>query len=520
MRMPTIIICYSVCGIALLSLELYLTGNYNASMRTAGRTTGSYATGLLSSIILYRRYFHRLKNFPGPPLAGITKLWHVWKSRDGKNHLLLEELFSHYGPIIRTGPEELTVIDAAIPDIVDGSKSQMTKATFYDVFLPMVAISATRNVGAHDARRRVWSRAFSPKAMAGYEDIVLRYTELLTRQIESLFRPKNADNNNQCREAVINVTDWFAWYAFDIMGEFAFSRSFNMLRDEKWHAQIRVLVDGLNAGDALGRVPWLAQLGKNMRPRMSLLKDWESMMQWCSGCMNERLHVKGARPDLTQWLIDAYLADGARQEELAWLHGDAVTIILAGSGTVSVSLTFAFYQLAKDPSQQQKLFDEIKDVKVNDRAQLQNCRYLTAFINETLRLYPPVPTAGNRMTPPQGVTVNNQYIPGGITIVAPKYLIHRLESSYEEADQFIPERWTTRTDMVKENKGFAPFSQGKYGCIGKPLAMMEMRIVICMLLQKFEIGFQDNDAGEALLTDLEDHFTFAPGDLRLSFRLR
>ena len=74
--------------------------------------------------------------------------------------------------------------------------------------------------------------------------------------------------------------------------------------------------------------------------------------------------------------------------------------------------------------------------------------------------------------------------------------------------------------MVKDNRGFAPFSQGKYGCIGKPFAMVEMRFVICMLLRKFEIGFEDNDVGKTLFTGLEDHFTFTPGNLHLRFRLR
>lgn len=289
MRVPAIISFYFISSIAMLYLEIHLTGNFTASMKAVGRAACSYAAGLYISIIIYRKYFHRLKGFPGPPLAGITKLWHVWESAGGKNHLLLEDLFSLYGPIIRTGPEELTIIDAALPHIIDGPKSQLTKATFYDVFLPMVAMSATRNVNDHDARRRIWNKSFSPKAMASYEELILRFTELLTSQIENLLSPRNADIESP--EATINVTDWFAWYAFDIMGEFAFSRSFNMLRDRKWHSKICLLVDGMSAGDALGKVPWLAQLGKNIRPRMPLVKDWDSMMQWCKGCMDERLQV-------------------------------------------------------------------------------------------------------------------------------------------------------------------------------------------------------------------------------------
>ncbi|KAK5630392.1 hypothetical protein RRF57_006107 [Xylaria bambusicola] len=497
MRVPVLITTYSCLITALLWIEYSISGSSKASITIVGRITGLYATGLLGSIIIYRRYLHRLRDFPGPSLAATSKLWHVWKSADGKNHLLLERLFNRYGPIIRTGPEELTIINAAIPHIIDGSKSQFRRATFYDAFLPMVAISATRNVDDHDTRRRIWNRGFSSKALAGYESLMLRYTELLASQIQNLLSEESMGTNS--REVIINVTDWFAWYAFDVMGEFAFSKSFNMLRDGKWHSKIRLLVDGMNAGGTFGKVPWLVQLGKIIRPRVSLVKDWDSMLQWCRDCMDERL----------QWLINAYIGDGSQQAELAWLQGDAVTMIIAGSGTVSIVLTFAFYQLARDHSQQQMLYDEIKDVNIYDGLKLQECAQLTAFINETLRLYPPVPTAGNKVTPPQGVTINNTYIPGGVTIVAPKYLIHRLESSYESADQFIPERWTTLPDMVKDNRGYVPFSQGKYGCIGKQFAMTEMRLVISLLLKKFKIEFQANDnKGEALFEDLKDNFTF------------
>ncbi|KAI1351961.1 cytochrome P450 [Xylaria sp. FL0043] len=518
MKVPALIATYSLLTIALLYAEYSVIRDFSNSIRLVGDIIVSYAAGLFSSITIYRRYFHRLRAFPGPPLASITKFWHVWKSFGGKNHILIEQLSRRYGSIIRTGPEELTIIDAAIPHIVDGPKSQFTKATFYDTVLPMVAINTTRSADEHDARRRIWNKGFGSKAIAGYEDIALRHVELLVTQIENLVYEKGSTDSS--REVNINVTDWFSWFAFDVMGEFAFSRSFQMLQDRKWHSKIRLLVDGMSASAYVTPVPWLAQLGKNIRPRMSLVKDWDSMLQWCSECMDERREMKGEYPDLSHWLINAYMEDGCRHTDLAWLNGDAVTLIVAGSGTVSVVLTFAFYHLAKDSSQQEKLYNEIKDVDVGDRAQLQNCTHLTAFINEALRLYPPVPTGGNRVTPPGGVTINDMYIPGGVTIVAPKYSIHRLESSYKSAEHFIPERWTTKPDLVKNNKGFAPFSLGRYGCIGKTLAMTEMRLVITILLKKFRIEFQESDSGETLFAELKDNFTFDPGSLHLKFIMR
>lgn len=62
-----------------------------------------YAISLFTSIVVYRLFFHRLRKFPGPKLAAATKLWHVWKSRNSTNHLVMWELYEQYGTIVRTG---------------------------------------------------------------------------------------------------------------------------------------------------------------------------------------------------------------------------------------------------------------------------------------------------------------------------------------------------------------------------------------------------------------------------------
>lgn len=59
--------------------------------------------GLFGSMFLYRVWFHPLKRFPGPFLAKVSKLWHVWKVRDSQNYLFLESLRQQYGDFVRTG---------------------------------------------------------------------------------------------------------------------------------------------------------------------------------------------------------------------------------------------------------------------------------------------------------------------------------------------------------------------------------------------------------------------------------
>lgn len=62
-----------------------------------------YLLAMFSSIVIYRVFFHQLKNFPGPGWARITKIWHAWKARHRQNYLLLEKLHHQYGDFVRTG---------------------------------------------------------------------------------------------------------------------------------------------------------------------------------------------------------------------------------------------------------------------------------------------------------------------------------------------------------------------------------------------------------------------------------
>ncbi len=70
---------------------------------TVATIVAAYAGALFSSMTVYRIFFHRLRKFPGPPVAAITKLWHVSKILDLKQYLMLDKLRESYGDFVRTG---------------------------------------------------------------------------------------------------------------------------------------------------------------------------------------------------------------------------------------------------------------------------------------------------------------------------------------------------------------------------------------------------------------------------------
>lgn len=71
--------------------------------------------------------------------------------------------------------------------------------------------------------------------------------------------------------------------------------------------------------------------------------------------------------------------------------------------------------------------------------------------------------------------------------------------------------------MVKHKDAFAPFSMGPFGCIGKNLALVELRTLTTMLVLEYDVKLAPGENGHRLLYKTLDHFTVDVGDLDLVF---
>ena len=79
---------------------------YGDARQSATRTVllfGAYTVSLFASMIVYRVFFHQLRHFPGPPMAKVSKFWHVSKDLTSNNWRLLNKLHREYGDFVRTG---------------------------------------------------------------------------------------------------------------------------------------------------------------------------------------------------------------------------------------------------------------------------------------------------------------------------------------------------------------------------------------------------------------------------------
>ncbi|KJZ77204.1 hypothetical protein HIM_03525 [Hirsutella minnesotensis 3608] len=206
-------------------------------------------------------------------------------------------------------------------------------------------------------------------------------------------------------------------------------------------------------------------------------------------------------------------------EGFTFLVGDAVLLIVAGSDTTAAAMALLIYELARNPDQVDKLRKELtpyyNDGNI-DRRKLDNLEHLNGAINEAMRLYPPLPSIIPRLTPPEGITIGGRHIPGNTTVACSQYVLNRTESLFPQPDQFIPERWYSRPEMVADRSIFVPFSTGPYSCLGKTLALKNLRSTIAELVMRFDFTPAQNQDMELFEGHTADEFVLHPARLRLN----
>ncbi|KAL3436403.1 cytochrome P450 [Aspergillus tetrazonus] len=468
----------------------------------------SYFLGLYSSIGIYRVFFHPLRRFKGPFWARASNLYHMYIIRKSDNYLVMKKMHEKYGPIIRTGPANLSVSDPAAIPLVLSDRATCVKGPWYDRSLPLVNLHTVRDKRVHDARRKVFTKAFTPSALREYEERVAVHCEEFVRQMTRLSgKPFDA-------------SEWFKYFAFDVMGDLGLGREFHMMTSETNRWIPALLETSMAHVGPTSPVPWMAPILHNLPWAGRGARAW---LEFVGSQVKERTQKKSDRRDqILSHLVEAYDQSEKKDIDYQWLRGDTRLTIVGGSDTTAATLTFLFYHLAQNPSHIDKLRAELEPLLNGqprlDPKNVSKAQHLNGVIQETLRLHPAIPSGFPRTTPPEGITINGTYIPGGITIVIPVYALQHDEANYTHAEEFIPERWYSRPELIKNRDAFLTWNIGTNGCIGRALALTEMRNLVTYFIHHFSrVKFAPGEDGKALLTETKDHFTVGVKPLRLVF---
>ncbi|KAI0864888.1 cytochrome P450 [Xylaria cubensis] len=470
---------------------------------------GSYFGGLYSSLVIFRLFFHPLRRFPGPLGFKISSAWFATYlvKRDAFRQLL--KLHQKHGDFLRIGSNDLSIAHPKAVQAIYGPGSKCRKSEFYDLTQPMVSMHSTRDNVLHSKRRRLWSTAFGDRNLRDYEERMVQYRALLVKAIE--------DSDDR----PIDVTKWVSLYSFDFMGDLAFGHSFGMLENSKEHYAIELLKAGLSP---LGfKLPvWLLRLAFAIP---GVAKDWWSFIKYSNSQLDQRIQAKAQTKDIMGNLLKPLNGQTPTGFDRALLEGESQLIIVAGGDTTSTALATIFRYLAQYPHHVDLLRAEIDPLPRTEvgnymDTDLINLKHLNGVINEALRLFPPVPSSLPRLTPPEGLDIDGTFIPGNTVVSSPPFVLGRSPEAYSDPNEFIPERWYSQPELIRDKTCFAPFSLGPYGCVGRPLALLNIRTTVSRIIADYDIRPTPVESLMAYDERMTEHFTFEPPELQLCFAKR
>ncbi|TVY15295.1 Cytochrome P450 monooxygenase hmp1 [Lachnellula arida] len=442
---------------------------------------------------IYNLYFHPLATFPGPWYGAISNLFYIRTVIGGSAHHELRKLHDEYGEVVRWAPNDVSFsAGAAWKDIYVPRRSGkvfLKDPTFYvanQTSRPQHLVTTIDGV-QHAQAKSILSQAFSRRALLEQEGTVVRYVDMLMDAI-----------SEEGRKGPIDIKDFYNWVTFDILGELCFSESFGSVQRREadgWVATV-LSVDPFFGYDVAAYrfspifeailsllvifAPW--QTGRNLRNHIGASK----------AKIMARMKREPERKDFCSYIFE--IRDKRKLSDTA-LVGYSNAMILAGSGTTSVTLSALTHWICRNPRVYEKLKEEVRSsfhTADEITSQSASLPYLTAVINEALRIFPPFPFVPPRMVPKSGETVAGVFIPGDTRVGVHMWSTTRNPKNFKNPDAFLPERWLDPHSGDDLNAS-QPFLLGPRACIGQNMAWMQLRILVAKIVFLFDFELVDKE---------------------------
>ncbi|MCJ1382557.1 hypothetical protein MMC17_005670 [Xylographa soralifera] len=296
-----------------------------------------------------------------------------------------------------------------------------------------------------------------------------------------------------------DMAQWFNYIAFDLMGEFCFGKSFDMVDKEDNRHIIDIISDGVQCLNIVGHMPRLLELRLENLLFSRLVHGLHEYQRYSE--TQARECMKKDPKKNVQSVFDLLLPDPkARSEEsfsISELTSESSLLILAGSDTTSTALANTLFHLLNNPHTLKQLTMEIRSTfrelnEIQNNKSLRDCQYLRACIDESLRLTPPVAGLMSREVLPGGLDIDGHHFPAGVDIGTCHYALQHNETYYRNAFEYDPCRWivsvtNTAEDVALAKSAFCAFSIGPRGCAGKAMAYMEMTIILASMVWLFNV---------------------------------
>lgn len=355
-----------------------------------------------------------------------------------------------------------------------------------------------RNVEAHGKRKRQVGAMYTMSTMVNYEEAVDRSI--------STFHSQFAAFSTHCRS--VNMHEFLRAYAFDVIGEITFDRSFGLMESRNDSTGLLKVIHTMMVyqnyvpllpGAHRVLVSITKLLGLPLPNRVINKLITQTLQSYRDYDFEEKKDTK-ATPFFAKAMR---LCQQGKADQQA-LYDCCSSNIVAGADSTSAALSSAVYHIYSDTSVLHKLRGEIDSVF--SREPTTDCisfhvanqmPYLQAVIKEALRIAPPTGHVLPREVPTGGVTFDGFYLPQKTEVGASSWALHHNSRLIEDPHMFKPERFLDEGSTETNSRmamNFA-FGGGSRSCLGKNISLLEMTKLIPELVRKYDLEFMDPEKG-------------------------
>ncbi|KAH7066485.1 cytochrome P450 [Paraphoma chrysanthemicola] len=481
--------------------------------------TALYVLGL----VIYRLYLSPLAKFPGPKLAAATS-WYgkyfdlVAKRHGGQFPMEIKRMHEQYGPIVRIAPDELHIDDPEYWQEVYCSNSASRPIDKQEKLqhrfgLPG-AIFSTPSAELHRLRRSAMAGFFSRQRLRETQNRVNQLVNRISQRVSNEYAGTGR---------ALDIGDMFSCLAVDIVTELCFRRCTNCTEAPEFKAPLVVTI--------INNI-WLSHWNAHFRPLLAWI---ERLPDFCivilapqikpildlrvsinhkvdeilSGMDKSSIGTKDFRGSDNDTVFDEMLASKLPGDELSFdrLSQEAMAVTTAGVETVKATITFAIFHSLDDPAIGARLKAELTKAIPDPTIippwlELEKLPYLTAVINESLRLSYGTTQRSPRINRLHAMRYGQWIIPAGTSVGMDSYHMHTNADVFPDPFVFRPERWLGNP---KGPDGRQPltnyltsFGAGSRICVAMHLAYMEVFVALGVIFRRHDL-----ELFETNLSDVE-----------------
>lgn len=464
-------------------------------------------------------YFSSVKSFPGPLCTNFTDLWRYIQTAGGQSHRVHADLHRRYGPVVRIGPNTLSISDPVLMKTIYNTKNPWKKSQMY-ALQQSVLPDGTPQPNLFSTLDEKWHAKMlkpiglylsSTKSVLSTEKFLDSAIVLLM----SVLRERFTSTAVSC-----DIADIFLRFSWDAMGYTTFGSSLGFLDGSLQNSE-KLLKDSDRDFEYFARtcqMPWLHYYLKT-----NWIARWFNapQLQWAVDLSFEhymkRKNIRNSQDTKEpvsvsdQDFLDKYLAAQKKYPQLIddyQMISYLLTNTVAGSHPTAYTLTALVYYVLRTDGVLPKIQAELESAGLYGNEEpisykdAKRLPYLEAVIRESIRIHPGFALVLEREVPDEGFHLpEGRFLAPGTIVGMNSWVINRDEEIFgPETDSFKPERWLQyghesiaqfHARRQKMFNNILSFGVGPRACLGQSLGLVELYKTAASFFASFDMQLVD-----------------------------